>query len=90
MPYDAQKGDSARSVAYFFTYYDKEIKSLTKTFVRIDDMIDWDQEFYPSEKTLEASQRMIETQGNHNPFIEEEGLVLRAFCDMSEGKYSCD
>ncbi|CAL5997481.1 Endonuclease_I [Hexamita inflata] len=32
--------------------------------------------------------RVVEEQGNVNPFYEEVGLVARAYCDMST-KYPC-
>ncbi|KAH0572324.1 Extracellular nuclease [Spironucleus salmonicida] len=89
-PRDAQKGDSARAVAYFYTKYPAEFHSLGQTFSRVDDMIEWDLLFAPTELQLQQAQRIQEVQGNINPFMLEHGLVFRAYCDLSEGKYPCE
>ncbi|CAL6023343.1 Extracellular_nuclease [Hexamita inflata] len=88
MPRDAQKGDTARAVAYFYTRYPTQAGAITKTFVTVDDMISWDEKFEPSELQHAQYLRAVEVQGNKNPFQEERGLVARAYCDMSKN-YPC-
>ncbi|CAL6023511.1 Extracellular_nuclease [Hexamita inflata] len=88
MPRDAQKGDTARAVAYFYTRYPTEAGAITKTFLSVDDMITWDEKHEPSEIQHAQYLRVVEVQGNRNPFQEERGLVARAYCDMST-KYPC-
>ncbi|CAL6035400.1 Extracellular_nuclease [Hexamita inflata] len=88
MPRDAQKGDTARAVAYFYTRYPTQAGAITKTFVTVDDMISWDEKFEPSDLQHAQYLRAVEVQGNKNPFQEERGLVARAYCDMSKN-YPC-
>eukprot|EP00703_Trepomonas_sp_PC1_P005745 JAP90861.1 Extracellular nuclease [Trepomonas sp. PC1] len=88
-PRDAQKGDTARAVAYFYTRYPTEAGSITKTFASVDDMITWDEQFAPSALQMEQYKRAVEVQGNINPFMLERHLVARAYCDMSKN-YNCN
>ncbi|KAH0572347.1 Endonuclease I [Spironucleus salmonicida] len=88
-PRDIQKGDTARAVAYFYVRYPNEFESLKKTFTLIDDMIEWDLLFPATDLQNQQAMRIEEIQGNINPFIKEFGLVRRAYCDLSEGKYPC-
>ncbi|KAH0575891.1 Endonuclease I [Spironucleus salmonicida] len=88
-PRDIQKGDTARAVAYFYVMYPKEFHTLQKTFSTIDDMIEWDIMFPPTDLQIQQSIRTQHVQGNINPFMFEINLVFRAYCDLSEGKYPC-
>jgi endonuclease I len=87
-PRDAQKGDTARAVAYFYTRYPTEAGAITKTMASVDEMIDWDEQFTPTELQIQQYQKVVEVQGNINPFYEELHLVARAYCDMAT-KYDC-
>ena len=49
MPRDAQKGDTARAVAYFYTVYPTQAGDITRVFPNVDDMIEWDKKFPPTE-----------------------------------------
>ncbi|CAL6107518.1 Extracellular_nuclease [Hexamita inflata] len=88
MPREQQKGDTARAVAYFYVRYPTQAGAVTRVFSSVDDMIDWDEKFAPSQLQMEQYQRAVEVQGNKNPFQEEKGLVARAYCDMSKN-YPC-
>ncbi|CAL6054306.1 Extracellular_nuclease [Hexamita inflata] len=88
MPRNAQKGDTARAVAYFYTRYPTQAGAITKTFASVDDMIAWDETYEPTETQHAQYLRAVEVQGNKNPFQEERGLVARAYCDMSKS-YPC-
>ncbi|CAL6030009.1 Extracellular_nuclease [Hexamita inflata] len=85
---ETQKGDTARAVAYFYVKYPTQAGPITKTFSNIDNLIKWDIEHPPTDLQLEQYKRVVEEQGNVNPFYEEVGLVARAYCDMST-KYPC-
>ncbi|CAL6067522.1 Extracellular_nuclease [Hexamita inflata] len=85
---EVQKGDTARAVAYFFVKYPTQAGPITRTFTNIDNLIKWDMEHPPTDLQLEQYKRVVEKQGNVNPFYEEVGLVARAYCDMST-KYPC-
>ena len=87
MPRDAQKGDTARAIAYFYTVYPTQAGSITKV-IDVDTMIDWDESFAPSELQNQQYLRAVEVQGNKNPYQEERHLVARAYCDQSS-KYNC-
>ena len=87
-PRDAQKGDTARAVAYFFVMYPTQAGSVTSVFPDVDTMIRWDLEHAPTQTQMEQYQRSVEVQGNKNPFQEEIGLVARAYCDKSKN-YPC-
>ncbi|CAL6082407.1 Extracellular_nuclease [Hexamita inflata] len=88
MPREQQKGDTARAVAYFYVRYPNEAGGIGKTMQSVDVMIDWDETFEPSTEQYQQYLRVVEVQGNKNPFQEERGLVARAYCDMST-KYPC-
>ncbi|CAL5997455.1 Extracellular_nuclease [Hexamita inflata] len=85
---EVQKGDTARAVAYFFVRYPTQAGPITKTFTNIDNMIKWDNDHPPTELQMTQYRKVVQKQGNINPFYEEMGLVARAYCDMST-KYPC-
>ena len=82
-PRDEQKCDTARAVAYFYTRYPTEAGAITKTMYSVDTMIDWASNYECSSTQRAQYSRVVETQGNVNPYYEEEGLVKRAYCDES-------
>ncbi|CAL6035340.1 Extracellular_nuclease [Hexamita inflata] len=88
MPREIQRGDTARAVAYFYCRYPTQAGEIYKTFLNVDDMIDWDEAHAPTDLQYAQYLRVVEIQGNRNPFQEERGLVARAYCDLSK-KYPC-
>ncbi|CAL6041586.1 Extracellular_nuclease [Hexamita inflata] len=87
-PRDAQKGDTARAVSYFYVRYPNKGGNVNRVFQNVDYMIEWDEQFPPTELQQQQYNRAVEIQGNKNPFQEERGLVARAYCDFSK-KYPC-
>ncbi|CAL6054174.1 Extracellular_nuclease [Hexamita inflata] len=87
MPRQVQMGDTARAIAYFYTRYPTEAGNITKV-INVDEMIEWDQEFEPTDSQYQQYLRAVQVQKNRNPYYEEKGLVARAYCDIST-KFPC-
>ncbi|CAL6018973.1 Extracellular_nuclease [Hexamita inflata] len=85
---EIQKGDTARALAYFFVRYPTQAGPITRTISDVNNLIQWDIEHPPTELQRQQYLRVVEKQGNINPFYEEVGLVARAYCDLST-KYPC-
>lgn len=81
-PRDSQKTDTARAVAYFYTMYPDELRTLEQTFWSVDQMVEW-ADAPCTEEQYAQYRRAVEVQGNENPYYEEEGLVRRAYCDLT-------
>ncbi|CAL6056145.1 Extracellular_nuclease [Hexamita inflata] len=82
-PRDDFKGNLARATAYFYIRYPTQAGPITRLWPNIDDMIDWDQNYANTDLQQAQYLRVVEVQGNKNPFQEEQGLTARAFCDLS-------
>ena len=77
-PREADKGEVARAVLYFFTMYDNMgfgVSSVgnLKTF------IDWSNNHPPSQAEIIRNQRINKSQGNSNPYVEDPSLVNKAW-----------
>ena len=75
-PREADKGEVARAVLYFFTMYDKfDISSVGN----VNTFIQWSNMYPPSQWEIERNIEINKTQGNSNPFVEDPSLVNKAW-----------
>ena len=80
-PPESHKGNVARAVAYFYTMYPNEAGDIKKVFYQgnVDLLAEWHNSDPVDAAEIERNKRIKEVQGNGNPYIEDAGLICRAW-----------
>ena len=76
MPRKADRGQVARGLFYFFTVYDKYDISMVGS---VSLLKRWNKQFPPTEQEKTRNDRLNQTQGNRNPYVDDYTLVDKAF-----------
>ena len=77
-PRDADKGEVARAVLYFFTMYD-ELSFGVSSVGNLKTFIDWSNKYPPSAREIARNKAINQSQGNSNPYVEDPSLVNKAW-----------
>lgn len=76
MPLDQDKGRVARAIFYFYTMYDQY--DINAKF-DVSLLKRWNNRFPPNSFEIRRNNRVNQTQGNRNPYIDDFTLVDKAF-----------
>ena len=81
-PSEFRKGDIARSMFYFYTFYQSEVNRKSKTFFSsmLPDLCRWHRFDKVDSTELKRSLAIARIQSNINPFIFDPSLAKRCFC----------
>jgi len=87
-PIEFRKGDIARSIFYFYTFYRSEADKKSKTFFSsmLPDLCRWHRLDKVDSTELKRSLAIARIQTNINPFIFDPSLVERCFCSTYQDK----
>ena len=77
MPAKQDRGRVARAIFYFYTVY-PEITTMSN-LSSIDLLKKWNRDFPPDAQELERQERINQTQGNRNPYIDNPSYVDEAW-----------
>lgn len=77
-PREDHKGDVARSIFYFYTMYPSQAGSIGSVG-DIEVLYEWHLNDPPDAKELQRNERIEETQGNRNPYVDYPETVCRAW-----------
>ena len=93
-PLEKRKGDIARSMFYFYTFYRSEADKKSKTFFTsmLPDLCRWHRLDKADSTEVKRSMAIARIQSNVNPFVFDPSLVERCYCasypDIPEKSYS--
>ncbi len=93
-PIEFRKGDIARSMFYFYTFYRSEADKKSKTFFTsmLSDLCRWHRSDKADSTEIKRSMAIARIQSNINPFIFDPSLAERCYCtvypDMPNKTYS--
>ena len=78
---DLEKGFTARSMFYFFTFYTQQALSADPDYfsIQMDVLRSWHNNAQVTQNEVDRTNRVETIQGNVNPFIVDTTLVRRAF-----------
>jgi Endonuclease I len=81
-PIEFRKGDIARSMFYFYTFYRSEADKKSKTFFSpmLPDLCRWHRSDKVDSIEINRSMAIARIQSNINPFIFDPSLVERCYC----------
>ena len=81
-PRSDHKGDVARAIFYFYTFYQAQAKANAPTYLaeQIEDLCQWHYEDPVGDKEWTRSQRIATIQGTPNPFVLDCTLASRSYC----------
>ena len=82
-PIEFQKGDIARSIFYFYTFYRSEADKKSKTFFTsmLPDLCRWHRSDKADSTEIKRSMTIARIQSNVNPFVFDPSLVERCYCN---------
>jgi len=80
-PRDKAKGVVSRAAAYIFTMYPEYLENISKA-ANFDTLMEWNTAHPPTEEEKTQNARILERQGNENPYVLDHTLFNRAFCDL--------
>jgi Endonuclease I len=81
-PIEFRKGDIARSMFYFYTFYRSEADKKSKTFFTsmLSDLCRWHRSDKADSTEIQRSMAIANIQSNINPFIFDQSLADRCYC----------
>ncbi len=81
-PVESRKGDIARSIFYFYTFYKLAADKKSKTFFSsmLPDLCRWHRSDKADSKEIFRSFAIARIQSNINPFIFDPSLAERCYC----------
>ncbi|MFZ1559792.1 MAG: endonuclease [Saprospiraceae bacterium] len=81
-PSEFRKGDIARAVFYFYTFYKSEVDRKTKTFFSsmLSDLCRWHRSDIVDSTEILRSFAIASIQSNINPYIFDPSIVERCYC----------
>ncbi|MBK8370411.1 MAG: endonuclease [Saprospiraceae bacterium] len=87
-PPEFRKGDIARSMFYFYTFYQPEADKKSKTFFSsmLPDLCRWHRSDKADSTEILRSFAIARIQANANPFIFDPSLVERCYCSAYPDK----
>ena len=87
-PMEIKKGDIARSMFYFYTFYRNDVDNKSKTFFSsmLPDLCLWHQFDKADSTEINKSFAIARIQSNVNPFIFDPSLAERCYCAAYPGK----
>ena len=82
-PLETRKGDVARSLFYFYTFYKSAADKKSKSFFSsmLPDLCRWHRSDKADSTEIKRSMTIARIQSNINPFIFDPSLVERCYCD---------